>query len=153
MHRKQAMTLVSKSPEETRAIGRKLGVQLSARDLIGLIGELGTGKTVLTQGICDGLGVKDAVKSPSYIIITQYHGLIPVYHFDLYRIQSVDEFLALGYEEYFYGDGATIIEWAEKVDSLLPQDRIEVHLSFANEQSRELTIETFGTRSLSEPIG
>ncbi len=139
------MTLVSRSPQETREIGRRLGAQLSRGDLVGLMGELGSGKTVLTQGICLGLGVEESVKSPSFIIITEYMGVIPVYHFDLYRIGSLDEFLALGYEDYFYGEGATIIEWAEKVMSLLPPDRIEVWLSILDEQSRELTVKSFGT--------
>lgn len=147
------LTVTTTSPEETRAIGKKLGERLSAGDLVALIGELGSGKTVLTQGICLGLRVEEQVKSPSFIIITQYDGVIPVYHFDLYRIQSVDEFLALGYEEYFYGKGATIIEWAEKVTSLLPHDRIEVHLSIVNERRRELSIRTFGAKTLSEPEG
>lgn len=137
---------LSESPEETREIGRKLGRQLSRGDIVALIGELGSGKTVLTQGICQGLKVREAVKSPSFIIITQYEGTIPVYHFDLFRIQSEKELFDLGYEDYFYGDGATIVEWADKVMGLLPPRRVEVRLSILDENSREIEIAAIGKR-------
>ncbi len=137
---------LSESPEETREIGRNLGRQLSRGDIVGLIGELGSGKTVLAQGICQGLEVREAVKSPSFIIITQYEGDIPVYHFDLFRIRSDKELLELGYEDYFYGDGVTIVEWAEKAMGLLPPKRVEVRLSILDENSRQIEIADTGKR-------
>ena len=136
------------SPEETRQKGRELSQQLKPGSLVALTGSLGSGKTVLVQGICAGLGVEKAVTSPTYVIINEYPGrwngaLVWVYHFDLYRLEDPEEFIRLGYEEYFYGRGITLIEWAEKAEGFLPKSRIEINLKIISENEREIITEEF----------
>ncbi len=136
------------SPEETKEFGRSLAKQLRTGSVVALIGPLGSGKTVLIQGICSGLGVRQAVTSPSFVIINEYPGKLHsspiwVYHFDLYRLENVEEFIKLGYEEYFYGKGITLIEWAEKVSPFLPKKRWEVNLKIISENEREVCVEEF----------
>ncbi len=136
------------SSEETKEFGRSLAKQLTPGSVVGLVGPLGSGKTVLVQGICSGLGVQRAVTSPSFVIINEYPGRLKecpiwVYHFDLYRLENVEEFIKLGYEEYFYGRGITLIEWAEKVKAFLPEKRWEVHLEILSENEREIRAEDF----------
>ena len=132
------------SPEKTKQLGRTLGEVLKKGDLIALTGELGSGKTTMIQGICKGLEVQEKVTSPTFVLITTYQGRIPVYHFDLYRLEGKDEFLNLGYEEYFYGEGVTLIEWSEKVREYLPAKRIEIHLHRLKENEREIEIISYG---------
>ncbi|MCK4225070.1 MAG: tRNA (adenosine(37)-N6)-threonylcarbamoyltransferase complex ATPase subunit type 1 TsaE [candidate division Zixibacteria bacterium] len=134
------------SPEETKEFGRSLAKQLNPGSLVALIGPLGSGKTVLIQGICSGLGVEKVVTSPSFVIINEYPGRLHsspiwIYHFDLYRLENVEEFIKLGYEEYFYGRGITLIEWAEKVKPFLPKKRWEVHLKILSENERGICVE------------
>jgi len=136
------------SPEETKQFGKSLVTRLEPGAVVGLMGPLGSGKTVLVQGICSGLGVKQVVTSPSFVIINEYPGRwqktpIWIYHFDLYRLENVEEFVKLGYEEYFYGKGITLIEWAEKVRSFLPKRRWEVKLKILSENERQITVEKF----------
>ncbi|OGC85299.1 MAG: tRNA (adenosine(37)-N6)-threonylcarbamoyltransferase complex ATPase subunit type 1 TsaE [candidate division Zixibacteria bacterium RBG_19FT_COMBO_42_43] len=134
--------LVSSTVEETKKLGREFSQKLSAGVLVAISGPLGSGKTVLIQGICEGLGVKQLVTSPSFIIINEYPAeKFRVYHFDLYRLKSVQELINLGYEEYFYGNGICLVEWAEKARELLPDDRIEIHLKILSENQREITIQ------------
>lgn len=136
------------SSEETKEFGSSLAKQLTPGSVVGLVGPLGSGKTVLVQGICSGLGVQRAVTSPSFVIINEYPGRLKerpiwVYHFDLYRLENVEEFIKLGYEEYFYGKGITLIEWAEKVKAFLPEKRWEVRLEILSENEREIRAEDF----------
>ncbi len=136
------------SPEETRQFGRDLSKHLKPGSVVALIGPLGSGKTVLVQGICSGLGVEKAVTSPTFVIINEYPGKLNgspvwVYHFDLYRLEDVEEFIRLGYEEYFYGKGITLIEWAEKVRDFLPRNRFEVSLKIISENERGIIVEKF----------
>ena len=121
--------LKSTSPDETNKIGINIGRQLKVRDIVCVIGELGAGKTTLIKGIASGAGVKNGVTSPSYKLINEYNGEVPFYHFDLYRLDSVLDVQELGYREYFYGNGITVVEWAEKMESLLPEERMEIHLT------------------------
>jgi len=135
----------TKSPEETKEFGKNLAEQLGPGSLAALTGPLGSGKTVLIQGICSGLGVERTVTSPTFVIINEYPGKwrnspIWVYHFDLYRLENVDEFIKLGYEEYFYGNGITLIEWAEKVKDFLPDKRVEINLRILSENEREICV-------------
>jgi tRNA threonylcarbamoyladenosine biosynthesis protein TsaE len=137
----------SNSSEETKEFGRGLAKQLGPGSVVALIGPLGSGKTVLVQGICSGLGVDQAVTSPSFVIINEYPGRLEdspiwIYHFDLYRLENVEEFIKLGYEEYFYGKGITLIEWAEKVNPFLPKKRWEVYLKILSENEREIRMES-----------
>jgi tRNA threonylcarbamoyladenosine biosynthesis protein TsaE len=140
------MHKVTHSPGETREFGKTLAERLEPGSVVALTGPLGSGKTVLVQGVCSGFGVETAVSSPSFVVINEYPGIksgarIWVYHFDLYRLDSAREFVNLGYEEYFYGRGITLIEWAEKARDFLPEKRWDVHLKIVSESEREITVE------------
>jgi tRNA threonylcarbamoyladenosine biosynthesis protein TsaE len=113
-----------KGLEETKDFGIKLGNILKSGDIVCLNGDLGAGKTTLTKSIGLGLGVTDYITSPTFTLINQYNGRLAVYHFDVYRLENVDELYDLGFDEYFYGKGVCIIEWAEKIEKLLPRERI-----------------------------
>lgn len=135
------MSILSKNLKETKKIGEKLGRQLKRGDVVSLIGELGSGKTCFTQGLMKGLEVKTRkITSPSFVLINEYKGRLPVYHFDLYRLNNIKEVIDLGYEEYFYGDGVTIIEWADKIEGLLPKGCIRIYLKIIGEKEREIDI-------------
>ena len=110
--------------EETEEFGIKLGKILKSGDIVCLNGDLGAGKTTLTKSICLGLGVEEYITSPTFTLINQYKGRVPVYHFDVYRLENVDELYDLGFDEYFYGNGVCIIEWAERIEKLLPRERL-----------------------------
>ncbi|MDD6637693.1 MAG: tRNA (adenosine(37)-N6)-threonylcarbamoyltransferase complex ATPase subunit type 1 TsaE [Lachnospiraceae bacterium] len=115
------------SPQETLALGRKLGEEAQPGDVYTLIGDLGVGKTVLTQGIAEGLGITEPICSPTFTIVQVYEeGRMPFYHFDVYRIGDIEEMDEIGYEDYFYGDGLTMIEWANLIEELLPPNRKEI---------------------------
>lgn len=135
--------LITRNPKETQGLGRKIGRLLKRGDIVALMGELGSGKTCLSQGVMEGLDVRDKYKgsSPSFVLINEYQGRIPVYHFDIYRLNNVREVIELGYEEYFYGEGVTIIEWADKIKELLPEDCVRIYLKIIGEKEREITIQ------------
>ena len=115
------------SAEDTHALGKKLGENAKPGDVYTLLGDLGVGKTVLTQGIADGLGIKEAICSPTFTIVQVYdEGRMPFYHFDVYRIGDIEEMDEIGYEDYFYGDGLTMIEWANLIEEILPSKRKEI---------------------------
>lgn len=121
------MVKESYSPEETFAIGKEIGEQLKPGDVYCLIGDLGVGKTVFTQGLAKGLGIEEPINSPTFTIIQEYHeGRIPLYHFDVYRIGDVSEMDELGYEEYFYGGGACLIEWGNLIEEILPKETVTI---------------------------
>lgn len=137
---------VSNSVEETLGIGARIAKRLKKGDIVALIGRIGSGKTVLTKGIAKGLGVKDPryVNSPTFVIIKEHKGKIPLYHFDLYRLNKTTLLDIESYEEYLYGDGVTVIEWADKIRPLLPKRYIEVRLSVAGENCRRIDIRKTG---------
>lgn len=111
------------SAEETFALGRKIGQQAEAGEVYTLIGDLGVGKTVLTQGVAEGLGIEEPICSPTFTIVQIYEeGRLPFYHFDVYRIGDVEEMEEIGYEDYFYGEGVCLIEWANLIEEILPPD-------------------------------
>ena len=124
----------TESPEETQALGEKLGKTLKQGDVIALVGDLGTGKTCLTQGIARGVGIApdEVVNSPSYILINEYNGTMPIYHIDLYRLENSEQIAELGLSEYIEGDGICIIEWAERIADTLPDTCIEIHITLAD---------------------
>ena len=126
-------TFKTETPEETQALGEKLGKTLKQGDVIALIGDLGTGKTCLTQGIARGVGIapNEIVSSPSYILINEYSGTVPIYHIDLYRLENSEEIAELGLSEYVEGDGICIIEWAERMTDALPDSCIKIHITLA----------------------
>lgn len=134
--------IVSNSPEETERLGVDFAADLEPGTVVAFFGDLGSGKTTFIRGVCRGLNVTDRVSSPSFTVINEYSGRLPVYHFDFYRIVSTDELWELGWEEYFYGQGVCLIEWADHVADFLPERRIEVHMRHLsqNEDQREITV-------------
>lgn len=142
------MRLVSDSPRKTRKIGKILAENLKKNDIICLFGDLGSGKTVFTQGIAMGLGIKkDLVISPSFVIIRKYAGRdLSLNHFDLYRLKNTQDILALGYEEYFYNEAATVVEWAERLQGLLPREYLKVKFFIKGDSRRILEVKSVGRR-------
>jgi len=136
-----ARTLISRSPAETQALGERLGARLRPGAVVACTGELGAGKTCFLQGLARGLGVTADVTSPTFVLINQYRGRLPVYHLDAYRTGSLTELVDLGLEEMLDGDGVTVIEWADKLLPLLPPRTIRVHLSGLGDEPREIVIE------------
>lgn len=126
------------SPEQTRELGRSLGLAALPGDVYCLDGELGTGKTVLAQGFAEGLGLREVVNSPTFTIIQTYEsGRLPFYHMDVYRLSDGDELLAIGCEEYFYGDGVCLVEWACLVEEVMPEDAIHLQVEKVPEKGTE----------------
>ena len=123
----------------TKAYGYKLAEAAVPGQVIALIGDLGAGKTTLTKYIAEGLGVTEHVQSPTFTIVREdYSGRLPLYHFDVYRIDDPDEMFEIGYEEYFYGDGLCVVEWADKIEELLPEDTKIIRLSYGGAEEERL---------------
>lgn len=120
---------ITESEAETVGLGAALASLLGPGSVVALFGELGAGKTKFIQGVCAGLGVARFVCSPSFVLINEYQGRLPVYHFDFYRIAREEELRELGLDEYFYGDGVCLVEWAERAIRLLPEERFEVKIA------------------------
>ncbi len=142
-------TFSTHAPSETQQLGQSLGRSLGPSSLVAFRGDLGSGKTCMIQGICQALEVRDYVTSPTFILINEYAGqragaALPIYHFDLYRLNGEEELEALGAEEYFYGDGICLVEWAERAGSLLPRKRIEVELTYCGDDERRILVERVG---------
>ena len=134
----ESRTLDLVNPEATERLGIRLGGLLFPGSVVALCGPLGAGKTFLTRAICSGLGLADtrAVTSPTFVLIQEYAGRFPIYHFDLYRLAAGSDFLDLGADEYLQGQGVCLIEWADKFPQLLPPDRLDVRLESTGESSR-----------------
>lgn len=133
--------------KETEDFGIKLGRLLEPGDIVCLNGELGAGKTTMTKSIGIGLGVEEYITSPTFTLINQYRGRMPVYHFDVYRLENVEELYDLGFDEYFFGNGICIIEWAEKIERMLPEDRLVIDIKNGeNIDERTLHISGHGPR-------
>ena len=132
----------SKSEEDTIQIGKTIGRLLEPGNIVCLDGQLGAGKTVMSKALAVALGVDEYVTSPSYTIINEYSGKSPVYHFDVYRIDDIDEMYEIGYEEYFFSEGICIIEWASMILELLPKDCLFIRIENTEDYtSRDITIE------------
>ncbi len=141
--------ITSENPAATTALGRRLGEQLSPGSVIALTGELGCGKTLLTKGICEGLGVPGrAVNSPTFVLVNEYRGRLPVFHLDLYRLGSEADVVDLGITDYFNraAAGVMIIEWAEKILDLLPADRLFVEFNRLSARKRRIAMTADGER-------
>jgi len=134
-------TVVSRDAAETQAIGEALGARLGPGAVVACTGELGAGKTCFLQGLARGLGVTGDVTSPTFVLINQYRGRLPVHHLDAYRTGSLTELVDLGVEEVLHGDGVTVIEWADKLLPLLPAGTIRVHLEGLGDEPRQITID------------
>ena len=141
------MNFVSHSVSSTFNIGKRIAGYLNKGDIVCLFGELGSGKTVLTKGIGFGLGVrKNKVISPTFVLIRQYQGRMPLYHFDLYRLGNPGDILGLGYEEFFYDEGVSVIEWADRLKRLLPQEFLKIELCIKGNKERLLKFAAQGSR-------
>lgn len=141
-------TITADSPAATHALGRLLASLLQPGDLIALEGNLGAGKTFLTQEVCAGLGVdREQVGSPTFVLIQEYDGQLPIFHMDCYRLADVDEFLELGVDEILGGNGVCLIEWADRVAEALPVDRLTIRIEAIGQTSREFRITSGGERS------
>lgn len=140
------LELTSRSPEETQRIGAAIGACAQPGDVALLCGDLGAGKTCLTQGIARGLGVEGYVRSPTFVLVTIHQGRLPLYHIDIYRLDHVTEVLDLGLDEYLAGDGVSVIEWADKAPEAFPDDCLRVTLEAGPDDSRLLRVQPNGAR-------
>ena len=140
------LDLVSHNPEETQRIGVCLGKQAQSGDVFLLVGDLGAGKTCLTQGIAWGLDIEDYALSPSFVIMRELYGRLPLYHIDLFRLEHLAEIEDLGLDDYLYGDGVCVVEWAEKGLALLPPEHLLIELDFRDDSQRSLHLQTHGKR-------
>jgi tRNA threonylcarbamoyladenosine biosynthesis protein TsaE len=143
-----SLKLNSHSPEQTQLLGSYLGELAQKADVFLLVGELGTGKTCLVQGIAHGLAIKEYAFSPTFVILREYHGRLPLYHIDFYRLDHVEEIADLGLEEYFYGDGVCVVEWAEKGLKVVPRDNLLITLHYipAYRTGRSICLKPQGKR-------
>jgi len=143
-----SVLLSSENPAYTFQFGKNLGMLLMPGDVVALVGELGAGKTTLTQGIVRGLGVGEEhyIGSPTFTLINEYAGRMPVYHLDFYRIETPSEIVNLGLEEYLHGEGVAVIEWADKIEALLPEDHVKITLQYIDRTVRTLEIAGTGKR-------
>ncbi len=138
--------IISRSPEETQALGSHLGEAAAPGDVYLLVGKLGAGKTCLTQGIARGLGIQEHTASPSFVLVRELYGRLPLYHIDLYRPDKLAEIADLGLDDYFYGAGVSVVEWAEKALALLPPEHLLVNINYLGESERRLRLEVRGQR-------
>ncbi len=138
------LNLTTKSADETIELGKKLGSMLKGGEIIAMQGTLAAGKTTITKGIAQALGIKDTITSPTFCLISEYEGKIPLYHMDVYRLDGGEDFINLGVEDMIYGKGVSIIEWSEKVMSELPKKTIILRIEpVENTTERKITIENW----------
>ena len=142
------MNLTSHSPEQTQKFGVSIGELAMPGDIFLLVGDLGTGKTCLTQGIAWGLGIKEYAVSPSFILVRELYGRLPLYHIDLYRLDRIEEIAELGLDDYLCGDGVCVMEWAEKGLSVLPAEHLLIQISYLSDTGRSFKLKPSGRRYL-----
>lgn len=123
------MEYISNSYEETQKIAADFAKTLKEGDVLCMYGDLGVGKTAFVQGLAKGLEINDPITSPTFTIVNEYSGTLPLYHFDVYRIADSDEMYEIGYEEYVYGDGVSVIEWPQLIDDILPEKRYDIEIA------------------------
>ena len=140
--------LISQSPQQTQQLGVRLGKLAQSGDIFLLVGGLGTGKTCLTQGIARGLNIKEYAVSPSFVIVRELYGRLPLYHVDLYRLEHVEEIVDLGLDDYLYGNGVCVVEWAERGLSILPSKRLLIEISYLSDNQRSLRLKPSSKRYL-----
>ncbi len=138
--------LITHNPEETQELGRRIGELALPGDIFLLVGNLGSGKTCLTQGIAWGLGIKEYAMSPTFVIVRELYGRLPLYHIDLYRLDRIEETMDLGLDDYFYGRGVCVVEWAEKALSILPKEHLLIEISYLSDTERRLQMKPSGQR-------
>ena len=136
--------LMIKNEEDTKKTGIEIGRRVKAGTVIALSGDLGTGKTALTKAVAEGLGVKEVITRPTFNIVKQYEtGRLPLYHFDVYRIGDVDEMYELGYEEFFFGSGVSIVEWADLIEDIIPEDAVRIEIEYGEKEGERIYKCTF----------
>jgi tRNA threonylcarbamoyladenosine biosynthesis protein TsaE len=135
------MKVVSRSAEETQTLGERLGARLGRGDVVACIGPLGAGKTCFLQGLARGLGVVTDVTSPTFVLVNQYRGRLPVYHVDAYRTGSLTELVDVGLEEMLHGEGVTVVEWADRLLPLLPPRTITVTIAGLGDEPRQIELD------------
>lgn len=142
------MVIETRSPEETYRFGVKLGKEAKAGEVYTLVGDLGVGKTLFTQGFAEGLEIKEPISSPTFTIVQEYEGgRLPFYHFDVYRIGDVEEMDEIGFDDYVSGEGVSLIEWSNLIEEILPEKRAEICIEKDLEQGfeyRRITVERIG---------
>jgi len=132
-------TKLLRSEQEVEAYGIRLGREARPGQVIALTGDLGAGKTTLTKAIARGLGISETVTSPTFTIVKEYRsGRLPLFHFDVYRIGDVEEMYELGYEEYFFGDGVCVIEWADLIEELIPEDALKISIAYGQDEEERI---------------
>ena len=142
------LELISHSPEQTKKFGIRIGELALPGDIFLLVGNLGTGKTCLTQGIAWGLDIKEYAASPSFIIVRELYGRLPLYHVDLYRLDHINEIADLGLDDYLYGNGICVVEWAEKGLDVLPKEHLLIQISYLSDTERRFQLKPNGRRYL-----
>ncbi|MCK4813563.1 MAG: tRNA (adenosine(37)-N6)-threonylcarbamoyltransferase complex ATPase subunit type 1 TsaE [Candidatus Marinimicrobia bacterium] len=139
---KHQYILQSNSPEATIELGRRIATQFRPNDVIALFGDLATGKTTFVKGVCEYYHADQPATSPTFTLINEYNGDIPIFHFDCYRIKHPDEIIMLGFEEYLEKDGIVLIEWPENIVRHIPGDSIELHMDYVNDHTRSIKIQS-----------
>ena len=137
------LELFSNSAEDTINIGKIIGSSLTKGTVIAFKGTLAAGKTTLTKGIAEALEIDEVITSPTFTLVSEYEGKLPLYHFDVYRLDTVEDFLNIGSEEMMYGDGVCAIEWSEKIESALPKDAIIIEIEILTPETRKITIKNW----------
>ena len=141
---KNKETIILLSEQETIEYGKRLGQQAAPGQILALTGDLGAGKTTLTKSIAAGLGISEMITSPTFTIVKEYHsGRLPLYHFDVYRIGDIDEMYELGYEEYFFGSGVCVVEWADLIEELIPEEAMWISIEYGEGEEERICTCTY----------
>jgi len=143
---RNSLEIVSDSPRVTHQIGANLAGRFRAGDIIFLVGNLGAGKTCLVQGIARGLGISEFAQSPSFVLAREHYGRLPLYHIDLYRLDNLEEIADLGLDDYFFGNGVSAVEWAEKGEAVLPSEHLLIRIDYITDNQRTLKLIACGER-------
>jgi tRNA threonylcarbamoyladenosine biosynthesis protein TsaE len=143
-----SIQFISHSSEQTQQLGYSLGQLAQQGDIFLLSGNLGSGKTCLTQGIARGMDIKSTVASPSFVLVREHYGRMPLYHIDLYRLDNIEEIVNLGLEQYFEGDGLCVVEWAEKGLAVFPLEHLLISLEYLTDNQRNISIHAEANRYL-----
>ena len=143
----KAYNFTSDNAEETKAFGRRLAKHLKCGDILCLFGDLGSGKTTLIKGIADGLKIdQKKVNSPTFVLMNAYNGRLPLFHFDLYRLEDIQGIRSIGYDEFLYGDGVSVIEWADRLGTFLPEEYLKVEMRHRTLNGRAIKLSSKGGR-------
>ena len=142
------LDFISHSEAQTRRLGARLAELLTSGDVLSLVGDLGSGKTRWAQGVCQGLGVTEPVNSPTFTLVNEYQGRVPVFHIDLYRVSDPSELGTFGLEDYLFGSGISLIEWGDRASTVLPSSYLTIALYFIEDTKRRVVIQPQGERSL-----